>query len=120
MKSNKTVLHYTVQDGNVSLLRYFLELNAFKSKDFVNNKVIFVNNDGFFTGGKGKSCKSELLFNPKLHFPVNRQLTREAAPALNSVLKSRALVQQEMKDEKEISREEEKYEKWLLEEEHEL
>lgn len=39
MKSNKTVLHYTVQDGNISLLRYFLELNAFKSKDFVNNKV---------------------------------------------------------------------------------
>ncbi|NXY87781.1 IKBD inhibitor, partial [Alcedo cyanopectus] len=39
MKSNKTVLHYTVQDGNISLLRYFLELNAFKSKDFVNNKA---------------------------------------------------------------------------------
>ncbi|NXC80871.1 IKBD inhibitor, partial [Cercotrichas coryphoeus] len=39
VKSNKTVLHYTVQDGNVSLLRYFLELNAFKSKDFVNNKA---------------------------------------------------------------------------------
>ncbi|RLV89012.1 hypothetical protein DV515_00015089 [Chloebia gouldiae] len=39
VKSNKTVLHYTVQDGNVSLLRYFLELNAFKSKDFVNNKL---------------------------------------------------------------------------------
>lgn len=39
MKSNKTVLHYTVQDGNVSLLRYFLELNAFKSKDFINSKV---------------------------------------------------------------------------------
>ncbi|NXY61739.1 IKBD inhibitor, partial [Callaeas wilsoni] len=38
VKSNKTVLHYTVQDGNVSLLRYFLELNTFKSKDFVNNK----------------------------------------------------------------------------------
>ncbi|NWZ72774.1 IKBD inhibitor, partial [Acrocephalus arundinaceus] len=38
VKSNKTVLHYTVQDGKVSLLRYFLELNAFKSKDFVNNK----------------------------------------------------------------------------------
>ncbi|XP_057244949.1 NF-kappa-B inhibitor zeta-like, partial [Malurus melanocephalus] len=38
VKSNKTVLHYTVQDGNISLLRYFLELNAFKSKDFVNNK----------------------------------------------------------------------------------
>uniref|UniRef100_A0A8C8E6J0 Uncharacterized protein n=1 Tax=Otus sunia TaxID=257818 RepID=A0A8C8E6J0_9STRI len=37
--SNKTVLHYTVQDGNISLLRYFLELNAFKSKDFVNNKA---------------------------------------------------------------------------------
>ncbi|NWS73810.1 IKBD inhibitor, partial [Crotophaga sulcirostris] len=39
VKSNKTVLHYTVQDGNISLLRYFLELNAFKSKDFVNNKA---------------------------------------------------------------------------------
>uniref|UniRef100_A0A8B9GAG2 NF-kappa-B inhibitor delta n=1 Tax=Amazona collaria TaxID=241587 RepID=A0A8B9GAG2_9PSIT len=39
VKSNKTVLHYTVQDGNLSLLRYFLELNAFKSKDFVNNKA---------------------------------------------------------------------------------
>lgn len=39
VKSNKTVLHYTVQDGNVSLLRYFLELNAFKSKDFINSKV---------------------------------------------------------------------------------
>ncbi|NXQ10126.1 IKBD inhibitor, partial [Peucedramus taeniatus] len=39
VKSNKTVLHYTVQDGNVSLLRYFLELNAFKSEDFVNNKA---------------------------------------------------------------------------------
>ncbi|NWH38492.1 IKBD inhibitor, partial [Chloropsis hardwickii] len=39
VKSNKTVLHYTVQDGNVSLLRYFLELNAFKSKDFVNSKA---------------------------------------------------------------------------------
>ncbi|XP_059723033.1 NF-kappa-B inhibitor delta-like [Haemorhous mexicanus] len=39
VKSNKTVLHYTVQDGNVSLLRYFLELNAFKCKDFVNNKA---------------------------------------------------------------------------------
>ncbi|KAM7030196.1 NF-kappa-B inhibitor delta-like [Acridotheres tristis] len=39
VKSNKTVLHYTVQDGNVSLLRYFLELNASKSKDFVNNKA---------------------------------------------------------------------------------
>uniref|UniRef100_A0A8C9EH89 Uncharacterized protein n=1 Tax=Pavo cristatus TaxID=9049 RepID=A0A8C9EH89_PAVCR len=36
---NKTVLHYTVQDGNVSLLRYFLELNAFKSKDFINSKA---------------------------------------------------------------------------------
>ncbi|XP_054251539.1 POU domain class 2-associating factor 1, partial [Indicator indicator] len=39
VKSNKTVLHYTVQDGNISLLRYFLELNAFKSKDFVNSKA---------------------------------------------------------------------------------
>ncbi|NXE55033.1 IKBD inhibitor, partial [Casuarius casuarius] len=39
VKSNKTVLHYTVQDGNISLLRYFLELNSFKSKDFVNNKA---------------------------------------------------------------------------------
>ncbi|XP_027759296.1 NF-kappa-B inhibitor delta-like [Empidonax traillii] len=39
VKSNKTVLHYTVQDGNLSLLRYFLELNAFKSKDFVNSKA---------------------------------------------------------------------------------
>ncbi|NXC46923.1 IKBD inhibitor, partial [Penelope pileata] len=39
VKSNKTVLHYTVQDGNVSLLRYFLELNAFKSKDFINSKA---------------------------------------------------------------------------------
>uniref|UniRef100_A0A8B9NVU5 IKBD inhibitor n=4 Tax=Apteryx TaxID=8821 RepID=A0A8B9NVU5_APTOW len=39
VKSNKTVLHYTVQDGNISLLRYFLELNAFKSKDFLNNKA---------------------------------------------------------------------------------
>ncbi|NXL31969.1 IKBD inhibitor, partial [Glaucidium brasilianum] len=39
VKSNKTVLHYTVQDGNIALLRYFLELNAFKSKDFVNNKA---------------------------------------------------------------------------------
>jgi len=39
VKSNKTVLHYTVQDGNICLLRYFLELNAYKSKDFVNNKV---------------------------------------------------------------------------------
>lgn len=39
MKSNKTVLHYTVQDANISLLRYFLELNAFKSRDFVNSKV---------------------------------------------------------------------------------
>ncbi|KYO35724.1 POU domain class 2-associating factor 1 isoform A [Alligator mississippiensis] len=39
VKSNKTVLHYTVQDGNVSLLKYFLELNAFKSKDFVNSKA---------------------------------------------------------------------------------
>ncbi|KFW92469.1 NF-kappa-B inhibitor delta, partial [Phalacrocorax carbo] len=39
VKSNKTVLHYTVQDGNISLLRYFLELNAFKSRDFVNNKA---------------------------------------------------------------------------------
>ncbi|NXU95310.1 IKBD inhibitor, partial [Xiphorhynchus elegans] len=39
VKSNKTVLHYTVQDGNISLLRYFLELNAFRSKDFVNNKA---------------------------------------------------------------------------------
>ncbi|KAM4885639.1 POU domain class 2-associating factor 1 [Sylvia borin] len=39
VKSNKTVLHFTVQDGNVSLLRYFLELNACKSKDFVNNKA---------------------------------------------------------------------------------
>lgn len=48
MKSNKTVLHYTVQDGNVSLLRYFLELNAFKCKDFVNNKVIFINKRVFF------------------------------------------------------------------------
>lgn len=56
MKSNKTVLHYTVQDGNVSLLRYFLELNAFKSKDFVNNKVIFVSNRVFLTEGKGKRC----------------------------------------------------------------
>lgn len=119
MKSNKTVLHYTVQDGNVSLLRYFLELNAFKSKDFVNNKVIFVNNSGFYTEGKGKSCKSELLFNPKLHFPVNRQFTRERAPGLNSVLKIRALVQQQMKDE-EISREEEEHGKWFLEEKHEL
>uniref|UniRef100_A0A8C0F191 Uncharacterized protein n=1 Tax=Bubo bubo TaxID=30461 RepID=A0A8C0F191_BUBBB len=36
---SSTVLHYTVQDGNISLLRYFLELNAFKSKDFVNNKA---------------------------------------------------------------------------------
>ncbi|NWI08183.1 IKBD inhibitor, partial [Crypturellus soui] len=39
VKSNKTVLHYTVQDGNISLLRYFLELNPFKSKDFVNSKA---------------------------------------------------------------------------------
>ncbi|NXL87424.1 IKBD inhibitor, partial [Alectura lathami] len=39
VKSNKTVLHYTVQDGNISLLRYFLELNAFKSKDFINSKA---------------------------------------------------------------------------------
>ncbi|XP_019402643.1 PREDICTED: NF-kappa-B inhibitor delta [Crocodylus porosus] len=39
VKSNKTVLHYTVQDGNVSLLKYFLELNAFKSKEFVNSKA---------------------------------------------------------------------------------
>ncbi|XP_053852808.1 NF-kappa-B inhibitor delta [Vidua macroura] len=44
VKSNKTVLHYTVQDGNVSLLRYFLELNAFKSKDFVNNKLFLIYN----------------------------------------------------------------------------
>eukprot|EP00075_Anas_platyrhynchos_P005883 XP_012961954.2 NF-kappa-B inhibitor delta [Anas platyrhynchos] len=39
VKSNKTVLHYTVQDANISLLRYFLELNAFKSRDFVNSKA---------------------------------------------------------------------------------
>ncbi|XP_071432159.1 NF-kappa-B inhibitor delta-like [Pithys albifrons albifrons] len=39
VKSNKTVLHYTVQDGNLTLLRYFLELNAFKSRDFVNSKA---------------------------------------------------------------------------------
>ncbi|NWX89077.1 IKBD inhibitor, partial [Nothoprocta pentlandii] len=39
VKSNKTVLHYTVQDGNISLLRYFLELNPFKCKDFVNSKA---------------------------------------------------------------------------------
>uniref|UniRef100_A0A8C8RSL4 IKBD inhibitor n=1 Tax=Pelusios castaneus TaxID=367368 RepID=A0A8C8RSL4_9SAUR len=39
VKSNKTVLHYTVQDGNISLLKYFLELNAFMSEDFVNSKA---------------------------------------------------------------------------------
>nr|XP_025039744.1 NF-kappa-B inhibitor delta-like [Pelodiscus sinensis] len=39
VKSNKTVLHYTVQDGNIALLKYFLELNAFMSEDFVNSKA---------------------------------------------------------------------------------
>ncbi|XP_050777476.1 POU domain class 2-associating factor 1 isoform X1 [Gopherus flavomarginatus] len=39
VKSSKTVLHYTVQDGNISLLKYFLELNAFMSEDFVNSKA---------------------------------------------------------------------------------
>ncbi|KAG6931162.1 NF-kappa-B inhibitor delta-like, partial [Chelydra serpentina] len=28
----------TVQDGNISLLKYFLELNAFMSEDFINSK----------------------------------------------------------------------------------
>ncbi|XP_044852865.1 NF-kappa-B inhibitor delta-like [Mauremys mutica] len=39
VKSNKTVLHYTVQDGNIFLLKYFLELNSFMSEDFVNSKA---------------------------------------------------------------------------------
>lgn len=68
MKSNKTVLHYTVQDGNVSLLRYFLELNAFKSKDFVNNKVIFVNNRVFLQRKKAKPVNLNFFSTPNCIF----------------------------------------------------
>ncbi|XP_066564795.1 NF-kappa-B inhibitor delta isoform X2 [Amia ocellicauda] len=39
IKSNKSVLHLAVQEGNYCLLKFFLELNAGKSHDFINLKA---------------------------------------------------------------------------------
>lgn len=39
IKSNKTVLHLAVKEGNVELVRYLLETPLPNMKDFVNLKV---------------------------------------------------------------------------------
>ncbi|XP_058865583.1 NF-kappa-B inhibitor delta isoform X2 [Acipenser ruthenus] len=39
IKSSKSVLHLTVQEGNYLLLKFFLELNTGKDEDFVNMKA---------------------------------------------------------------------------------
>lgn len=39
IKSNKTVLHLAVKDGNVELVRYLLRTPLPNMKDFVNLKV---------------------------------------------------------------------------------
>lgn len=39
IKSNKTVLHLAVKEGNVELVRYLLRTSLPNMKDFVNLKV---------------------------------------------------------------------------------
>ncbi len=39
IKSNKTVLHLAVKEGNVELVRYLLRIPLPNMKDFVNLKV---------------------------------------------------------------------------------
>lgn len=39
IKSNKTVLHLAVKEGNVELVRYLLRIPLSNIKDFVNMKV---------------------------------------------------------------------------------
>ncbi|KAK6469266.1 NF-kappa-B inhibitor delta-like isoform X1, partial [Huso huso] len=39
IKSSKSVLHLTVQEGNYLLLKFFLELNTGKDEDFINMKA---------------------------------------------------------------------------------
>uniref|UniRef100_H3ABW1 NFKB inhibitor delta n=1 Tax=Latimeria chalumnae TaxID=7897 RepID=H3ABW1_LATCH len=39
IKSNKTAIHFTVQEGNVSLLKYFLEFSPTRCIEFINMKA---------------------------------------------------------------------------------
>lgn len=39
IKSNKTVLHLAVKEGNIDLVRYLLSIPLPNMKDFVNMKV---------------------------------------------------------------------------------
>lgn len=39
IKSNKTVLHLAVKEGNIDLVRYLLSIPLLNMKDFVNMKV---------------------------------------------------------------------------------
>ncbi|XP_069751089.1 NF-kappa-B inhibitor delta-like [Narcine bancroftii] len=39
VKSNKTVVHFAVQEGNILLLDYFLKLSGIRSPEFVNMKA---------------------------------------------------------------------------------
>lgn len=41
IKSNKTVLHLAVKEGNIDLVRYLLRIPLPNMKDFVNMKVSF-------------------------------------------------------------------------------